>query len=150
MVFGPVRGRNSPWLKDEHVQFSEIGLRRFGARRESCMVQKAPIHVGSTDPVFASYLSARLTVVCSKARTASARARTASEGAPSETSGAHVRVHATLGQKSQEHTENRENACDNYIRRKVSSYGLPTDHRLLWLRPRFTNRGTPVGLMHAT
>ena len=40
----------------------------------SCVVQTAPILVGSTRPVFA--LSARLTVGDSKARTASARART--------------------------------------------------------------------------
>ena len=46
-------------------------------RRESCVVQKAPIFVGSTGPVFAPYWSARLVVGCSKA---SARARTASEG----------------------------------------------------------------------
>ena len=128
-----------------------MGFRRFGARRESCVVQKAPIHASSTaGPVFAPYWSARLAVGCSKARTASARVRNASDGAPSETRGVHVRVHAILGQTSQGHTENRENACDNYIRRKVISYGLPTDHRLLWLRPSLSSRGTPVGLMHAT
>ena len=93
---------SSPWLKDEHVQLSEMGFRRFWARRESCVVQKAPILVGSTGPVFAQYWSARLAVGCSKARTASARARTASEGAPSETCGVHVRVHAIPG-------ENRKN-----------------------------------------
>ena len=71
------------------------------------MVQKAPIHVGSTGPAFAPYWSARLAVGCSKARTTSARARTASERAPSEPQGVHVRVHAILGQTSQEHTENR-------------------------------------------
>ena len=143
-------GPYTPWLKDEHVQVSEMGFRRFGARRESCVFQKSPIHVGSTGPVFAPYWSARLAVGCSKTRTASARARTASEGAPSETRGIHVRVHAILGQKSQEHTENQENACDNYIRRRVISYGLPTDNRLIWLHPSLTSRGTPVGLMHAT
>ena len=79
------------------------------------MVQKAPILVGSTGPVFALYWSARLTVGYSKARMASARARTASKVAPSETRGVHVRVHAILGQKSQERTENRENACDSCI-----------------------------------
>ena len=34
------------------------------------------------------------------------------------------------GPKWQEHTENRENARDNCIAR---GYGLPTDHRLVWL-----------------
>ena len=58
----------------------------------------------------------------------------------------HVQVDAILGQKSQEHTENRENACNTYIRRRVISYGLLTDHRLLWLRPSLTSRGTPMGL----
>ena len=67
---------------------------------------------------------------CSKARTASASARTTSEGAPYETRSVHVRVHATLSKKSQEHTENRENACDNYI---AGGYRLSTDHRLVWL-----------------
>ena len=79
------------------------------------MVQKTPIHAGSTGPVFAPCWSARFVVGCSKARKTSARARTASEGAPSKTRGVDVRVHAILGQKSQEHTENRENACDNCI-----------------------------------
>ena len=79
------------------------------------MVQKAPILVGSTGPVFALYWSARLTVGYSKARMASARTRTASKVALSETRGVHVRVHALLGQKSQERTENRENACDSCI-----------------------------------
>ena len=105
----------SPWLKDEHVQLSEMGFRRFGARRESCVVQKAPIHVGYTGPVFAPYWSARLAVGCSKARKASSRAHTASEVAPTETRGVHARVHVILGHKSQEHTENQENACDNCI-----------------------------------
>ena len=45
----------SPWLKDEHVQLSEMGFRRFWARGESCVVQKAPILVCSTGPVFAQY-----------------------------------------------------------------------------------------------
>ena len=75
-------GTYSPWVKDEHVELLEMGFRRFWARRESCVVQMAPILVGPTGPLFAPYWSARLTVSCSKARTASARARTASEGAP--------------------------------------------------------------------
>ena len=62
-----------------------MGFRRFWARREPCVVQKAPILVGSTSPVFAPYCSSRLTVGCSKARAASARTRTASQGAPYET-----------------------------------------------------------------
>ena len=66
----------------------------------SCVVQMAPILVGSTGPVFAPHWSARLDVGCYKARTASARARTASEGKPSETRGINLRVHAILGQKS--------------------------------------------------
>ena len=65
------------------------------------MVQKAPILVGSTGPVFAPNWSARLAVGCSEARMASARARTASEGSPSEFCGIHVRVHAILSQKSE-------------------------------------------------
>ena len=56
------------------------------------------MRVGSTGPVFAPYCSARLTVGCPKARTASARARTTSEGAPYETRRVHVHVHATLSQ----------------------------------------------------
>ena len=68
-----------------------------------------------TGPVFAPYWSATLTVGCSKVRTASARARTASEGAPFETRGIHVRVHAIMGQKSEEHTENQENAYGSCI-----------------------------------
>ena len=102
-------GPYSPWVKDEHVKLSKMGFRRFWARTESCVVQTAPIIMGSTGHVFAPYWSARLAVGCSKACTASARAHTASEGAPSETRGVHVRVHAILGKNSQEHTENREN-----------------------------------------
>ena len=83
MIFNDFWTRTGPYsrcLKDKHVQISEMGFRRFWARRMSCMVQKAPIHVGSTGPVFAPYWSAT-GVGCSKDRTASARARTASEGA---------------------------------------------------------------------
>ena len=53
-------------------------------------------------------------------------------GKPSETRGVHVRVHAILGQKSEEHTENRERMWQ-FHRSRVISYGLPTDHSLLWL-----------------
>ena len=102
-------------MKDKHVELSEMGFRRLRARRESCVVQTAHILVGSTGPVFAPYWSARMAVDCSKVCTASAQARTASEGAPFEIRGVHVRVHAILGKKSQEHTENRENAYDNCI-----------------------------------
>ena len=90
-------GPYSPWVKDEHVELSEMGFRRFWTGGASCVVQIAPILVDSTGSVFASYWAARLAVGCSKARTASAWARTASEGAPSETRGVHVRVHAILG-----------------------------------------------------
>ena len=41
-------GTYSPWVKDEHVDLSEMDFRRFWARRESCVVQMAPIPVGST------------------------------------------------------------------------------------------------------
>ena len=41
-------GPYSPWVKDEHVQLSEMGFRRFWARRESCVAQKAPTYVGTT------------------------------------------------------------------------------------------------------
>ena len=41
-----------------------------------------------------------------------------------------VHVYATLSQNSQEHTENRENTCDNCI---TGGYRLPTDNRLVWL-----------------
>ena len=93
-------GQQSPWVKDEHVELSEMGFRRFWARREPCVVQIAPTLEGSIGPVFASYWSARLAVDCSKAHTVSARTRTASEGAPSETRGVQVRVHAILGKRS--------------------------------------------------
>ena len=135
----------SPWLKDEHEKISEMGFRRFWARRESYVVQKTHIHVGSTGPVFAPYWS----VGCSKACTASAWARTASKEAPSEIRGIHVQVHAILGQKSQEHTENRDHACDNCIAggwfrtdlpRTTDFYGFPS----------LTSRSTLVCLMHAT
>ena len=43
-VFWTRMGPFSPWLNDEHVQLSEMGFRQFWARRESCVVQKAPIH----------------------------------------------------------------------------------------------------------
>ena len=64
---------------------------------------------------------------------ASAWAPTASDGAPSETHGVHLRVHAILGKKSQEHTVNRESVCGNWHRRRLLSFGLSTDHRLLKL-----------------
>ena len=38
-----------------------MGFRRFWARRESCVVQKTPIRVGSTSPVFAPYWSSKPT-----------------------------------------------------------------------------------------
>ena len=98
-------GPYSPWVKDEHVERSEIGFRRFWARRESCVVQMVPIFVGSTGPLFAPYLSARLGIGCSKARTESARARTASEGAPSDTRWVRVRVHAILEKITRTHRE---------------------------------------------
>ena len=41
--------------------------------------------------------------------------RTASVGGLYETRRVQLRAHAILGQKSQKHTENRENACDNCI-----------------------------------
>ena len=90
-------GPYSSLLKDEHIQLSEMGFRRFWARRELCVVQKAPILVGSTSTVFALYWSARLALGYSKARMASAQARTASEGSPSETRGIHVRVAQITG-----------------------------------------------------
>ena len=141
----------SPWLKDEPVQLSEMGFRRFWARRESCVVQKAPILVGSTGPVLAPYWSARLTVGYSKARMASARARTASKVAPSETRGVHVRVHAILGQKPKIARTHREPGKRMWQlhRRRVISYGLPKDHSPLWL-PKSYEPGHTVGLMHAT
>ena len=112
MIFGPIRGRIArDWKMSMHSfqRWDSADLRPVESHAWS---KKAPIHVGSTGPVFASYWSGRLAVGCCKAHTASARARPASEGAPAETRGVHVRVHATLGQKSQEHRENRENACD--------------------------------------
>ena len=51
------------------------------------------------------------------------------------------------GPKSQEYTDNRENARDSCI---TGGYGLRTDHRLVWLPKSYGPTGTLVGLMHAT
>ena len=92
--------------------------------------------MGSTGPVFAHYCSARLAVGCAKARTASVRTRTASEGHLTKlTRRVHVRFHAILGQKSQEHTENRENACDSCIAGGLISHGPQTHMAPQVLRP---------------
>ena len=101
------------------------------------MVQKAPILVGSTGPVFTPYWSARLAVGCSNARTASARARTASEGAPSEIREVHVRAHAILGQ-------NRKNT------QRTGRTHVPIASQDSYGSPSLTRRSTPVGLIHAT
>ena len=98
MIFGLVRGCIARGWKISMYSFQRWASDDFGPI-ESCMVQKAPIHVGSTDHVFALYWSARLAVGCSKAPTASARARTASKQAPSETSGVHVRVGQMLNNR---------------------------------------------------
>ena len=99
-------------MKDEHVELSEMDFRRFWARREPSMVQMVPILVGSTGPLFAPYLSARLAVNCSKVRTTSAGSCTASEGHLPKP----VYPYGFMlywAKKSQEHTENQKNACDS-------------------------------------
>ena len=109
------------------------------------MVQKAPIFVDSTGPVFAPYWSARLFVACSKARTASTRARTASEGTPFETLGVQVRVHAILGQKLQKHTQ-RTGRTHVTIASQEEDFDHTTPSHGF---PSLTSRGTPDGLMPA-
>ena len=105
MIVGPVRGRIAHWWKMSMLSFQRWASVNFGpVEINSCVVQTAPMLVGSTRPVFAPYWSARLAVGYSKARTASARARTAFEGASSETRDIHVRVHAILG-KNRKNTQ---------------------------------------------
>ena len=129
-VFGPVRGHIACGLMISMYSFPRWASDDFGiVASRACQIRQAPILVGSTGPVFATYYSARLAVGCSKALTASARAHTASEGAPYKTRRVHVRVHAILGQ-NRKNTQNQENACDSCI---AGGYGLPTDHRLVWL-----------------
>ena len=95
----------------------------------ACQILQAPILVGSIGTVFTPHFCKTGSRVF-QSRMASARAHTASEVAHYETRRVHVRLQAILGQKSQEHTENQESACDNCI---AGGYGLPTDHRFLWL-----------------
>ena len=123
---------SSPWLKDEHVQLSEMCFRRFWARRKTYVVQKAPIlvGVGSTGPVFAPYWSARLAVGCSKARTASARPALHPKGhLPKPVGYTYEFTGPKIGRT---HSEPGERMWQLH-RRRLISYGLPTDHSLLWL-----------------
>ena len=44
MGFWTRTGPYSPWLNEEHVQLSKMGLRRFWARRESCVSDPTGAH----------------------------------------------------------------------------------------------------------
>ena len=79
------------------------------------MVQKAPILVGSTGPVFAPYWFARLSVGCSKARTASARAHTAFEGGNLPKPAGYTYGFMLYWDKNRKNTQRTGNACDNCI-----------------------------------
>ena len=116
-----IEANNKLWANDGKVlniwnmkvpcwsKMSELDFRRFWASRESCVVQQTHIHVGSTCicPILVCKTGRRL--FQSPCGVHCTRRGTFQNPCGTRTGSCYT------GPKSQQHTENRENACDSCI-----------------------------------